>query len=133
MNWSIVVEKTLRQLPRLFLALGAYAFAHLSGLHDFTSHEVEGLNVLIQLVGDIYAVLLAFAIFVIWGQFTEVENCVIRECDSLADLLRFSAYLNADDRATIRKAMAAYTRQVVQYEWATLGEGQKDERADEYF
>jgi hypothetical protein len=25
---------------------------------------------------------LAFTIFVIWGQFTEMDNCVIRECNS---------------------------------------------------
>jgi steroid 5-alpha reductase family enzyme len=36
---------------------------------------------------------LAFAIFVIWGQFTDVENTVMRETNTLTDLLRFSEYV----------------------------------------
>jgi len=36
-----------------------------AGVYNFTAIEAEGLNVLIQLIGGIYAVLLAFTIFVI--------------------------------------------------------------------
>ena len=70
-----------------------------TGLYDFTRLEIEGLNTLILLVGSIYAVTFAFAIFVIWGQFNDVENLVMRECHSLSDLLRFSRYLNAGCRS----------------------------------
>jgi hypothetical protein len=133
MTWPVPLDKTIKPAARLVAALALYGLLRQAGFYNFTARESEGLNVLIQLVGDIYAVLLAFAIFVIWGQFTEVENCVIRECDSLGDLLRFSAYLNADDRATIRRAMAAYAHQVVQYEWQSLGDGQRDDQADQLF
>jgi len=133
MTWTIPSEHIIKPLSRLVAALAVYAILRQAGFYNFTAREAEGLNVLIQLVGDIYAVLLAFAIFVIWGQFTEVENCVIREGDSLAHILRLGAYLNADDRATIRRSMAAYTHQVVQYEWQSLGDGARDEQADEFF
>jgi hypothetical protein len=126
-------EKIIKPAILLIAALAVYGILRQAGFYNFTAREAEGLNVLIQLVGDIYAVLLAFAIFVIWGQFTEVENCVIREGDSLADLLRLGGYLNADDRATIRRAMAAYTHQVLQYEWQSLGGGARDEQADAFF
>ena len=104
-----------------------------SGFYNFTAREVEGLGMLIQLVGDIYAVLLAFVIFVIWGQFTEVENCVMRECTSLDDLLRFSRYLDADSHGNIRHALAAYTAHVLRYEWDALGDGRSDPPADQVF
>src|SRR5580700_2600147 len=133
MSWTIPSEKIIKPASGLVAAMALSGILRQAGFYNFTAREAEGLNVLIQLVGDIYAVLLAFAIFVIWGQFTEVENCVIRECDSLGDLLRFSAYLNADGRANIRNAVATYARHVVQYEWQTLGDGQRDERADQYF
>src|ERR1700720_2613995 len=126
-------EKIIKPAILLIAALAVYGILRQAGFYNFTAREAEGLNVLIQLVGDIYAVLLAFAIFVIWGQFTEVENCVIREADSLADILRLIAYLNADDRATIRRSVAAYTRHVLQYEWQSLGAGARDEQADEFF
>jgi hypothetical protein len=133
MNWTIPSENIIKPLSRLAAALVAYAILRQAGFYNFAAREAEGLNVLIQLVGDIYAVLLAFAIFVIWGQFTEVENCVIREGDSLADILRLVAYLNADDRSMIRRSMSAYAHQVVQYEWQSLGDGVRDEQADEFF
>jgi hypothetical protein len=133
MNWIVPPDKISKLAIRLAAACIAYGILRQAGFYNFTAREVEGLNVLILLIGNIYAVLLAFAIFVIWGQFTEVENCVIRECDSLGDLLRFSGYLNADARAAIRRAMANYTHQVLKYEWQALGTGQKDEPAEKYF
>jgi VIT1/CCC1 family predicted Fe2+/Mn2+ transporter len=133
MKWTIPSDNIIKPASGLVTALALSGILRQAGFYNFTAREAEGLNVLIQLVGDIYAVLLAFAIFVIWGQFTEVENCVIREGDSLADILRMSAYLNAEDRATIRRSMAAYAHQVVQYEWQSLGDGMRDEQADEFF
>jgi len=133
MTWTIPAEKVSKTGLWLAAALALSAVLRQTGFYNFAAREVEGLNVLIQLVGDIYAVLLAFTIFVIWGQFTEVENCVMRECNLLDDLLRFSNYLNADAHAEIRKAMANYTRQVLRYEWPALGDGSKDQQTDELF
>jgi len=129
----VPIEKTTKPAAWLAVALGAYAALRQAGFYHFTALEAEGLNVLIQLIGGIYAVLLAFTIFVIWGQFNDVENCVMRECSALDDLLRFSNYLNADDASAIRKTMAAYTRHVLRYEWESLGDAKKDQQAEEHF
>src|SRR5580658_7995058 len=133
MAWTLPTENILKLAGRLALALLVYAFLRNAGFYNFTAREAEGLGVLIQLVGDIYAVLLAFTIFVIWGQFTEVENCVIRECDSFGDLLRFSQYLDANAAADIRHSVKAYVRQVLDHEWNALGEGRTDKRTEELF
>jgi hypothetical protein len=126
-------DKIAKPAAGLAAALLAYAGLRQAGFYDFTAGEAEGLNVLIQLIGGIYAVLLAFTIFVIWGQFNDVENCVIRECNVLTDLLRFSNYLNVEAASTIRKAMAAYTHHVLKYEWQALGDGKRDRQAEELF
>lgn len=133
MSWTIPSDKIVKPAIWLVAALVAYGALRAAGFYNITAREIEGLNALIQLVGDIYAVLLAFTIFVIWGQFTDVENCVIRECNSLADLLRFTNYLDTEPRATIRRAVANYTHQVLRYEWAALGDGNKDKQAEEFF
>jgi hypothetical protein len=133
MNWTIPSRTLIKNAGKLAAAFVLYACLRQVGFYNLTAREAEGLGVLIQLVGDIYAVLLAFMIFVIWGQFTDVENCVIRECDSVDDLLRFSAYLNAEAAATIRRAITAYTRQVLNSEWLALGDGQKDDQAEKLF
>ena len=133
MTWTLPAEKVSKSLLWLATALAVSAALRQTGFYNFTAREVEGLNTLIQLVGDIYAVLLAFTIFVIWGQFTEVENCVMRECNVLDDLLRFSSYLNADASSDIRRAMGNYVRQLLRYEWPALGDGLKDKQTDELF
>jgi hypothetical protein len=133
MAWTLPTENTLKLAARLAAALLLYAFLRNAGFYNFTAREAEGISVLIQLVGDIYAVLLAFTIFVIWGQFTEVENCVIRECNSLDDILRFSGYLNSNAQAGIRRAIGFYANHVLRSEWPSLGEGRIDSQADAVF
>ena len=133
MNWTIPSQALAKHAGKLAAALVLYGILRQAGFYNLTSRETEGLGMLIQLVGDVYAVLLAFMIFVIWGQFTDVENSVIRESDSLDDLLRFSAYLNADAAATIRRAITAYTRQVLNSEWPALGDGQTDDQTEKSF
>ncbi len=120
-------------LGALVVALALYGCLRWAGFYEFTSRDAEGLATLTQLLGDIYAVLLAFTIFVIWGQFTEVENCVIRECNSFDELLRFSRYLNAEDAANIRHAVKAYRGQVLDHEWPALGDGRRDRLTEELF
>jgi len=133
MTWIVPPVPTVRLVVRLGLALTIYASLRAAGFYDFTGRETDGLNTLILLVGGIYSVLLAFTIFVIWGQFTEVENCVMRECDALEDLARFSEYLNPDASAAIRRSIGAYAQRVLKSEWDFLGDGQRDKQSEALF
>ncbi|HWC96006.1 MAG TPA: hypothetical protein VG456_04635 [Candidatus Sulfopaludibacter sp.] len=117
----------------LLAGLGLYAALRSAGFYGFTGRETEGLAILLQVVGDIYAVLLAFVIFVIWGQFTEVADCVMRECDSLTDVQRFSNYLDAESHAAIRRALSNYAAHVLRFEWDALGDGRADPQAEIVF
>jgi len=102
-------------------------------LHELTAGEAEGLNVVILLIGSIYAVIFAFVIFVIWGQFTDVENYMMRECKSLHELLRFSEFLGDDAARTIRRAVADYVQRVVKSEWPALAERRRDKATEQTF
>jgi hypothetical protein len=132
-EWKLPSGKVRQLIQALVLALALYGCLRWAGFYAFAIRDAEGLATITQLLGNIYAVLLAFTIFVIWGQFTEVENCVIRECNSFDELLRFSRYLNADDAANIRRAVKAYRGQVLDYEWPALGDGHRDKRTEELF
>ena len=109
MEWKLPSGKVRKFLQALVVALALYGCLRWAGFYEFTNRDAEGLATITQLLGDIYAVLLAFTIFVIWGQFTEVENCVIRECNSF-------------DRG-----------QVLDHEWQALGDGRRDKRTEELF
>jgi hypothetical protein len=111
-----------------FLAAAIFTYWLLrgTGFFEVTAHDAEGLNTLILLVGSIYAVMYAFVIYVIWGQFTEVEKFVTRECYSLDDLLRFSRYINADSSRAIRRSVGEYSQAVLESEWPLLGKRERD-------
>jgi hypothetical protein len=133
MNRNTFSGQMFRLGTGLVAAASAYGLWHGYGLHEITSGDAEGLNTLILLIGSIYAVIFAFVIFVIWGQFTDVENFMMRECNSLNELLRFSDFVNADARRGIRRAVAAYVQRVVRSEWPALGERHRDKSTEQAF
>jgi len=133
MNWKIAAGNFFRLCLRLVAALVVQKVLRQAGFFAWMARDAGGLNIIISPVGEVYAVLLAFTIFVIWGQFTEVENLVIRECNSLDDLLRFSAFLDADAARSIRRAVTEYAHRVLKSEWPALGQGRADKQSDELF
>jgi hypothetical protein len=133
MNWQELSRRAFRFVAMLAAAALVYWLLRSTGLYAFTAREAEGLNTLILLIGNIYAVVFAFVIFVIWGQFTDVENFIMRESSSLRDLLRFSEYLNPDAARTIRRAVMDYVRRALKPEWEALGERRRDKQTEKSF
>jgi hypothetical protein len=133
MNWTAVSRHVFRLALGLAAALAASWALHQANLNRFTAADVEGINSLISLIGSIYAVVFAFVIFVIWGQFTGVEEAALRECSLLNELLRFSQYLNPDANKAIRRALTEYTQHVASSEWRALGERRKDQLTEKSF
>lgn len=133
MNWQELSRRAFRFFAMLVAASLVYGLLRGSGLYALTAREAEGLNTLILLIGNIYAVVFAFVIFVIWGQFTDVENFIMRESSSLRDLLRFSEYLNSDAAHAIRRAVMDYVRRALKSEWEALGERRRDKQTEKSF
>jgi hypothetical protein len=94
MNWAAISKKLFKLAGKLVAATFVYSLLRNAGFYGFTAPEAEGLGTMLLLVGSIYAVIYAFAIFVIWGQFNDVENLVMRECHSLNDLLSALAVIS---------------------------------------
>ncbi len=133
MTWKVPPGRVAALLTVLAVGIGTQLGLRGAGFHGYAATEVEGFNVLILLIGGIYSVLLAFAVFVIWGQFTETEACVMREASALDDLLRFGQYLGEEPHYRLRRAIGEYVQQVLKYEWNALADGRKDRRAEEIF
>jgi hypothetical protein len=133
MNWAAAARHFLGFAVTVALASIARLALDAAGFYALTAPEVEGLNTVILLVGGIYSVMLAFVIFVIWGQFTEVENFVMRECNTLNDLLRFSDCLSPDPGRQLRRAVVDYAQGVVKHEWKALAERRRDKPCEKAF
>src|SRR5262245_3449018 len=67
-----------------------------------SNNEVAGFK--FAVVGVIYAVLLAFAIVVVWERFNQADNDVAREAAAAATRCRLAQGLDAPDGAAVRKA-----------------------------
>lgn len=82
------------------------------------SNDVVG-NYL-QTVGSIYAVLLAFVVFVVWNQFNDARNVVETEANEILDLHRVAAGLAAPTVARVRELSRAYLDAVLDIEWPAM-------------
>ncbi|MGA2502440.1 MAG: hypothetical protein ABSH20_32260 [Tepidisphaeraceae bacterium] len=94
-----------------------------SWLH--ANNEVAG-NYL-QTLGTIYAVLLAFVVFVVWQQHNETRSAVEREANGLSDFYRTIRALPATRR--VQERIQAYGRIVVGEEWEEIARGRWSQKA----
>jgi hypothetical protein len=85
------------------------------------SNDVVG-NYL-QTVGSIYAVLLAFVVFVVWTQFNEARGYVEQESNELLDLYRAARGLPEPAAGQVLAAARRYAETVIGAEWSAMACG----------
>lgn len=110
-----------------------YLLLRLVGFHKLFENDTEGIGALLQIIGTLYSVVYAFAIYVIWGQFTSVENEILQEAGTLKDLLVFSQGLKETAREAIVRAVKTYSRGVAETEWKSLAAGEEVDKTDKLF
>ncbi|MGD0988718.1 MAG: hypothetical protein ABR874_12965 [Candidatus Sulfotelmatobacter sp.] len=103
------------------------------GFHKFFENDAEGIGVLLQIIVTLYSVVYAFAIYVIWGQFTSVENEILKESGALKDLLVFSQRWNEKNREATVRAVKIYARGVAETEWKSLAASEQNNQTDKLF
>ncbi|MEO6777104.1 MAG: DUF4239 domain-containing protein [Kofleriaceae bacterium] len=80
----------------------------------------------LQTVGSIYAVLLAFIVYVVWGQFNDSRTYVEREATALVDLHRTASGLPRATRDHIQSALRGYVDDVLAKEWEAMARHHED-------
>jgi len=123
----------LRGAKIIAVAVILYLVLRLVGFHRLFENDAEGIGALLQIIGTLYSVVYAFAIYVIWGQFTSVENEIQKESGALKDLLVFSQRLKEPEREPIVRAVKVYARGVADTEWRALAAGEEPEKTDKLF
>lgn len=123
----------LRGIKMIAGAALLYLGLRLAGFHKLFENDAEGIGALLQIIGTLYSVVYAFAIYVIWGQFTSVENEVVKESGALKDLLFFSQSFKETAREPIVRAVKTYARAVAETEWRTLAAGGETDKTDKLF
>jgi hypothetical protein len=89
-------------------------------------HEVASFFFL--MVGTLYAVLIAFAIFVVWSQFQEAATNLQHEAFEVGDLSRMSLAMPDPLRRNIRIALLDYLHAVVDDEFPAMANNRDSPR-----
>ena len=90
--------------------------------HLRTNNEVAGFK--FATIGVIYAVLLAFAIIVVWERFNHAESDVATEAGAAAIVFRLAQGLEAAHDAAIGKATTAYLKAAIDKDWPAMEKGE---------
>jgi hypothetical protein len=86
-----------------------------------THHEVAGYFVTIY--GTLYAVLLAFAVYVVWVDFKEAESDIELEANQIADLSRMAQAFPEKFSTPIQDALLGYLTSTLEDEFPAMAEG----------
>ena len=89
-------------------------------------HEMAGA--FFHMIGTLYAVLIAFAIFVVWNASKDAGTNLEHEATEVADLSRLSTALPDSARRQIIPALMEYLNAVAQDEFQAMQEGRDSQR-----
>src|SRR5579862_10005025 len=109
-RWLITLVRLMPVVAGVSFAavLGLIAVRQVIPLAELQA-STDAIGNYLQTVGGIYAVLLAFVVYVVWGQFNESRQLVDREATLIADVHRIAGGLPATSRDQIRKMLCDYT------------------------
>lgn len=96
-------------------------------------HNVEAIAGFLHVFGAIYGTVLAFLIFVVWGQFNGTEAGVAREARALQELVRLCRAGRGQGCREVVDAVKGYGRIAADDEWKELSKGKALPLADEAF
>ena len=82
------------------------------------NNEVAGFK--FSVVGVLYAVLLAFAIIVVWEKFDNAESTVAREAGAAANVYRLSYGMAEAPATSLRARLSAYLAATISDDWPAM-------------
>ncbi len=86
------------------------------------NNEVAGFK--FATVGVLYAVLLAFAVIIVWEKFSEAENAVAQEAGAVATLYRLADGIGGDPGAAFRSGLTHYAQVAIAEDWPAMERGE---------
>jgi hypothetical protein len=85
------------------------------------NNEVAGFK--FATIGVLYAVLLGFAVIVVWQRFNDAENAVAQEAGAAATIYRLAQGLGDAPSAALRARLAAYLASALNEDWPAMEHG----------
>ena len=126
-RWGLPVPILLLLIMTCAGAL-AFTLLGLSGVRQLVAHGVasdhnEAPSAIFQAGGTIYAVFLAFLVVTVWESHEAAHANVSEEASLLSTLYRGSSAMEPQSGGRLRTQVRAYTRAVIDDEWALQSQG----------
>ncbi len=86
-----------------------------------TNNEVAGFK--FATIGVLYAVMLAFAVVVVWEKFNQADSVVASEAASAATVYRLAGGLDPEHGGAISRAVTVYLTVAVSKDWPAMEQG----------
>ena len=110
-------------LPTLFAMAGPYLIRRRVELSKLrTNNEVAGFK--FATVGVTYAVLLAFAVIVVWEKFSDAENDVAHEAGAATTVYRLAEGFGGEAEPLVRDSLTRYIKTVISEDWPAMERGE---------
>ncbi|MDE3112956.1 MAG: DUF4239 domain-containing protein [Chloroflexota bacterium] len=93
------------------------------------NNEVAGF--IYAVVGPMYAILLAFVVFVVWGHFEDAKAGVATEANELAGIWRQAQGLDAAHQRALQAVAVAYATDVTELDWPLLSSSRLSPKTDQ--
>lgn len=85
------------------------------------NNEVAGFK--FATVGVLYAVLLGFAVIVVWEKFSEADNVVAQEAGAAATIYRLANGIGGEAGKTLRDGVTGYLKVAIAKDWPAMERG----------
>jgi hypothetical protein len=109
-------------LPTLLAMAGPIFIRRWVGLEKLSNNnEVAGFK--FATIGVLYAVLLAFAVIVVWEKFSDAEDEVAQEAGAVATIYRLLNGVEGSSAAALREDLTAYVHAAIGDDWPAMAEG----------
>jgi hypothetical protein len=106
----------------MLAVVGLIAFRAIVPVDELRA-STDAVGNYLQTLGGIYAVLLAFVVFVVWGQYNDARGYVDREATAIVDLQRTASGLPEPTRIAIQDQLREYVDAVIAEEWRAMTDG----------
>ena len=106
-------------LGAVLAMLGPSVVRHFVALDKLTTNnEIAGFK--FATVGVLYAVLLAFAIIVVWQKYADAETTVAQEAGAAASIFQLSYGIDEKPGTALRHALSNYLAHTIADDWAAM-------------
>jgi hypothetical protein len=115
-------------LPTLVAMIGPVVVRRHVNLEKLTTNnEVAGFK--FATVGVLYAVLLAFAVIVVWEKFSDAEEHVAREAGAAATIYRLAAGIAGEPGTKLGAGITRYLKAAITSDWPAMEQGKESPAA----